>query len=101
LGTESSVMAESERLFAKRFAKIGFLLGGVIPFYFGYQAFNPPPPPPGTAYCGGSVLAGLCVMVFGTPFGALVGALLAWLIGVSLDSARLTLSHPERSRDQS
>ena len=74
--------------FSKRFAKIGFLAGGVIVFCFGFQAFYQPEPPPGFGICGGVVLGGLCIMVVVAPLAALVGALAGWLIGGILDRKR-------------
>ena len=71
---------------------VGFRLGGATPFLIGDQAFNPPPPPPGEAPCGNGAMSGLCVMVFRTRFGALVGTFMGWLVGVSLVSGRLKLS---------
>jgi hypothetical protein len=72
-------------LFAKWFAAIAFLAGGSIVFFIGFRAFAPPPPPPGTGLCGNAVLAGLFVMVFGTPLGAIASALVAAISGGILD----------------
>ena len=78
-------MGESAWVFAKRFAQIGFLLGGLATFSFGYREFNPPPLPPGTALCGNEVMAGLVIMILGTPLGSLAGALVGGLLGGILE----------------
>jgi membrane protein YqaA with SNARE-associated domain len=79
----------SAGIFATRFAKLGLLLGGAVPFYIGYTAFNPPQPlEPNETLCGNYAMGGLCIMIFGTPFGALVGAVAGWFIGTIFESKR-------------
>jgi hypothetical protein len=78
--------------FTKWLAAIGFLVGGSVVFYIGYTSCHPRPPPPGTVACGncvlGVVLRGWCVMVIGTPLGAIATALAAAIVGGILDCIR-------------
>jgi hypothetical protein len=84
-GAQSSPPAPRPWFFAKLFAFVGFVVGGVVVFYAGFRAFAPPPPPPGTFLCGNAVLGGFLLMVVGAPIAAIVSSLVALTIGGVVD----------------
>ena len=69
-------------------ARQGFFVGGGIPFVIGLLMlirFNLSLPvlQPGEAHCGTGGLGGLCLVLFGSPLGAFLGAIAGYDLGRS------------------
>jgi hypothetical protein len=79
---------ETSLALANWFAIIGFLVGGGGVLLCGLTmvgAFEPPLPP-NTAYCGTHALFGWFLMLIATPVTAIISSLVAWSIGLWLES---------------
>lgn len=66
-------------------ALIGFILGAAVPFAVGVILIvrfrmSLPPLQPGEAHCGTGALGPACLILFGTPIGAICGLVIGSLV---------------------